>query len=74
MAKNDDTEKTLEKLKGTAKEAVGKLTGQGSAVKEGEQQQKKAQKEEEAERLESEAQRRRSQAAGHKSQERRSGE
>lgn len=74
MAKNGDTDKTFEKLKGTAKEAVGKLAGKDDAVQEGEQQQKKAQKQEEAERLEAEAQQRRSQAAGHKSQERRSGE
>lgn len=71
---NDDTEKTLEKLKGGAKEAVGKLTGRDDVAEEGKQQQKKAQRQEEAERLESEAARRRSQAAGHKGQERRSGE
>lgn len=59
-----------EKLKGTAKEAAGKLTGDKNKVKEGEAQQKKSQKVEEAERAEAEAQHKKQQAAGHKAEER----
>jgi uncharacterized protein YjbJ (UPF0337 family) len=66
-----EEETTFEKLKGTAKELAGKVTGQDTVRREGEEQQKKAQKEQEAERLEQEATQRRSQAAGHKSQEQR---
>lgn len=71
MANNDTT---MEKLKGVAKEAAGKLSGKDDAVKEGEQQQKKAQRDEEAERLEDEAAHRRAQSAGHEAQERRAQE
>lgn len=66
-----ENESTFEKLKGTAKEAAGKMTGKSDTVKEGEHQQKKAQKDQEAERLEEEAAERRAQSAGHKAQERR---
>ena len=66
-----DNDNTFEKIKGTAKEAAGKLAGKDDTVAEGEQQQKKAQKDEEAKRLEDEAQRRRAESAGHKAQERR---
>lgn len=54
-----------EKLKGTAKEAAGKMTGDEELEREGEAQQKKAQKADEAARLEEEAQRKRNQQKGH---------
>ena len=55
-----------EKVKGVAKEATGKLTGDQKRQKEGEAQQAKAQKKDEAEEAEVEAQRKRQEAAGHK--------
>lgn len=54
-----------EKLKGTAKEAAGKVTGDEDLEREGEAQQKKAQKAEEAARLEEEAEHKRNQQKGH---------
>jgi uncharacterized protein YjbJ (UPF0337 family) len=54
-----------EKLKGTAKEATGKMTGDENLEREGEAQQKKAQKADEAARLEEEAQQKRNQQKGH---------
>lgn len=55
-----------EKIKGVAKEATGKLTGEKKLQREGEAQQAKAQKRDEAEEAELEAQRKRQEAAGHK--------
>lgn len=55
-----------EKLKGVAKEAAGKLTGDKERQKEGEAQQAKAQKKDEAEEAELQAQQKRQEAAGHK--------
>lgn len=60
-----------EKLKGVAKEALGKVTGDDDRVREGEAQQKKAQRDDEADRLAEEAQRKRQQAAGHEGEQRR---
>lgn len=62
-------DETIEKVKGVAKEVVGKATGSDEMAQEGQAQQRKAQKQEEAERLEREAQRKKQQAAGHASQE-----
>ena len=62
-------ETIAEKLKGVAKEATGKLTGDQKRRKEGEAQQAKAQKRDEAEQAELEAQRKRQQAAGHEGEE-----
>lgn len=59
-------ESTGEKIKGVAKEAVGKATGDDDRVREGEAQQKKAQKSDEADRLEAEAAQKRNEQAGHK--------
>jgi uncharacterized protein YjbJ (UPF0337 family) len=59
-----------EKMKGVAKETVGKVTGQDDMQAAGEQQQKKAQKNEEAERLQQEAERKQQQAAGHEGEQR----
>lgn len=67
----EKNESTFEKLKGTAKEAVGKAVGKDDTVKEGEAQQKKAQKQDEAERLEQEAEQKRRQETGHRAEERR---
>lgn len=58
-----------EKIKGVAKEATGKLTGDQKREQEGQAQQAKAQKRDEAEQAELEAQQKRQQAAGHKSTE-----
>lgn len=55
-----------EKIKGVAKETVGKVTGDDDTVREGEAQQAKAQKADEAERLEAEANQKRREQAGHK--------
>ena len=54
-----------EKLKGTAKEAVGDVVNDEEMQTEGEQQQKKARKAEEAEELQEEAEEKAQQAAGH---------
>jgi uncharacterized protein YjbJ (UPF0337 family) len=62
-------EEMTEKVKGTAKEAVGKTTGSDELAKEGEAQQKKAQKSQEADRLEQEAAQKKQQAAGHAGEE-----
>lgn len=59
-------ESISEKIKGVAKEATGKLTGDKKRESEGEAQQAKAQKRDEAEEAELEAQRKRREAAGHK--------
>ncbi|MEX1162534.1 MAG: hypothetical protein WEB03_03040 [Nitriliruptor sp.] len=59
-----------EKLKGVAKETVGKMTDKDDLQAEGEQQQQKAQKNEEAERLEQEAEHKKHQAAGHEGEQR----
>ena len=60
-----------EKLKGVGKEAVGKVTGDQDAEREGEAQQKKAQKAEEAERTQAEAEQKRREAIGHEAEEKR---
>ena len=54
-----------EKLKGSAKEAVGDLVGDDDLQTEGEQQQKKARKAEEAEELQDKAEQKAQEAAGH---------
>jgi uncharacterized protein YjbJ (UPF0337 family) len=54
-----------EKLKGTAKEALGKVTGDESKEREGEHQQMKAQKSQEADRAEETAAAKRREEAGH---------
>lgn len=59
-----------EKVKGVAKETVGKVTGKDDVQAEGEQQQKKAQKDEEAQRLEEQAKAKKQEAAGHEGQQR----
>jgi uncharacterized protein YjbJ (UPF0337 family) len=55
-----------DKLKGVAKETAGKVTGDDSKVREGEEEQKRAQKADEADRLEEQAEQKRAQEAGHK--------
>jgi uncharacterized protein YjbJ (UPF0337 family) len=62
-------ESTGDKLKGVAKETVGKTVGSDEMKHEGEAQQKKAQKSDEAERLEEQAAEKRNEAAGHKGEE-----
>lgn len=62
---------TGEKVKGVAKEALGKVTGDGDLVAEGEQQQAKAQKDQEAERLRAEAAAKQEEAAAHEGEQRR---
>ncbi len=64
-----DGDNVGDKLKGVAKETVGKVTGSDDKVKEGEAQQKKAQKADEAERLEAEAAQKKREQAGHKGEE-----
>jgi uncharacterized protein YjbJ (UPF0337 family) len=59
-----------EKMKGVAKETMGKVTGDDDQVREGEAQQKKAQKSDEAERAQAEADRRTQEAAGHEGEQR----
>lgn len=59
-------ENTGEKVKGLAKESLGKVTGDEDKIKEGEAQQKKAQKTDEAERLAAEAEQKEAEAAGYK--------
>lgn len=59
-------ETITEKMKGVAKEAAGKLTGDQKREKEGEAQQTKAQKTDEAEEAELQAQQKRREAAGQK--------
>lgn len=63
-------ENTGEKMKGVAKETMGKVTGDDDKVREGESQQKKAQKQDEAERAQAEAERKQQEAAGHEGQQR----
>ena len=54
-AKKDDADETeLEKLKGTAKEVAGKVTGSDEWVREGQAQQDKAEAERRADRAEEE--------------------
>lgn len=55
-----------EKMKGMAKEAMGKMSGDDSKEREGEAQQKRGQKGNEAERLEDQAEQKRAEQAGHK--------
>jgi uncharacterized protein YjbJ (UPF0337 family) len=62
---------TGEKMKGVAKETVGKVTGSEEMRAAGEQQQKKAQKDEEARRLQEEAETKKREAAGHLGHQRR---
>jgi uncharacterized protein YjbJ (UPF0337 family) len=59
-----------EKIKGVAKESMGKVTGDDDQVREGEAQQKKAQKGDEAERAQAEADRKTMEAAGHEGEQR----
>jgi uncharacterized protein YjbJ (UPF0337 family) len=59
-----------EKMKGVAKETMGKVTGDDDQVREGEAQQKKAQKDDEAERAQAEADRKAMEAAGHEGEQR----
>lgn len=66
MAAERDEPGMGEKIKGTAKEAVGKMTGDEEKEREGEAQQKRAQKADEASRLEDEADHKRAQEAGYK--------
>lgn len=61
-----DGDNVGEKIKGVAKEAAGKITGDEDATREGEAQQKKAHKADEAERLENEAEQKRREETGHK--------
>ena len=63
------SDKMTDKIKGVAKEAVGKAMGDDDTQKEGESQQAEAQKRPEAERAEEEAAEKRQQAAGHKGEE-----
>lgn len=66
MASQRDEPGIGEKIKGTAKEAFGKATGDEDTEREGEAQQKQAQKSEEASRHEEEAERKRAEQSGHK--------
>jgi uncharacterized protein YjbJ (UPF0337 family) len=59
-----------EKMKGVAKETMGKVTGDDDQAREGEQQQKKAQKSDEADRAQAEADRKTQEAAGHEGEQR----
>jgi uncharacterized protein YjbJ (UPF0337 family) len=59
-----------EKIKGVAKESMGKVTGDDDQVREGEAQQKKAQKGDEADRAQAEADRKTQEAAGHEGEQR----
>ncbi len=58
-----------DKLKGTAKEAAGQVTGNEDLEKEGQAQQNKARKSEEAEAKEAEAAAARKKAQGHQGEE-----
>jgi len=60
-----------DKIKGVAKEAGGKITGDDSMEREGEAQQKKAQKQDEAERLEDAAAEKKAAARDEKVEEKR---
>lgn len=60
-----------EKMKGSAKEAAGDLTGKDDLKQEGEQQQKKARKSEEAAEKQREADEKAQEAAGHAGAEKR---
>jgi uncharacterized protein YjbJ (UPF0337 family) len=60
-----------EKVKGVAKEAAGKVSGDPDKEREGEAQQKKAQKTEEAERTQAEAEQKHREAVGHEAEEKR---
>lgn len=66
MATQRDEPGMGEKVKGTAKEAFGKVTGDEETEREGEAQQQRAQKSDEAARHEEEAERKRAEQAGHK--------
>ena len=66
MATEHDDPGMGEKIKGTAKEAAGKATGNEDTEREGEAQQKRAQKSDEASRHEEEAEKKRAEQAGHK--------
>jgi uncharacterized protein YjbJ (UPF0337 family) len=66
MAAQRDEPGMGEKIKGTAKEAAGKLMGDEDTEREGEAQQKRAQKSDEAARHEEEAERKRAEQAGYK--------
>ena len=66
MAGQQDDPGMGEKIKGTVKEAAGKITGDDNTEREGEAQQKRAQKSDEAARHEEEADRKRAEQAGHK--------
>jgi uncharacterized protein YjbJ (UPF0337 family) len=66
MRRSDMAEKITEKLKGTAKEVAGQVTGDENLERAGQAQQEKARKEEEAEAKEAEAAKAKQQAAGHK--------
>jgi uncharacterized protein YjbJ (UPF0337 family) len=59
-----------EKMKGVAKEGMGKVTGDDDKVREGEAQQKKAQKHDEADRAQAEADRKTQEAAGQEGEQR----
>jgi uncharacterized protein YjbJ (UPF0337 family) len=59
-----------EKIKGVAKESMGKVTGDDDQVREGEAQQRKAQKSDEADRAQAEADRKTQEAAGHEGEQR----
>lgn len=63
-------EETVEKAKGTAKEAAGKLTGSDELAREGQAQQRKARRDEEADELEEKAAERRAEAAGEEARQR----
>lgn len=66
MATQRDEPGMGEKIKGTAKEAFGKITGNENTERAGEAQQKQAQRSDEASRHEEEAERKRAEQAGHK--------
>ncbi len=60
------TDTMMEKLKGSAKEIAGDLTGNEDLEKEGQAQQEKARKAEEADELRDKAEHKEQQAAGYK--------
>ena len=66
MAAQGDDPGMGEKIKGTVKEATGKMTGDEEKEREGEAQQKRAQASDEASRHDEEADRKRAEASGHK--------
>lgn len=65
MADND-SDKIIENVKGSAKEIAGKVAGDENLEKEGQAQQEKARETEEAEAKEAEAAKLRKKAQGHK--------